>query len=446
MNIDCEWFQAQLEPYINSDRWLIAYSGGLDSSVLLRLMVEIRNSSDSLPHLEAIHVNHGLNARADQWQLHCIQRCIEYQVPLTVVGADVSNQGLGLEAAARQARYKQLEKVLASNDLLIMAHHLDDQIETFFLRLLRGAGVDGLAAMPSLRDLGDGQIFRPLLTVPRIELERFAIQSDLRWVEDDSNRDTDFDRNFLRSEVLPIVQQRWPGYRKTVARAVNHMADSRQRISGLSATKLKICESKSRGQTVLLLDLLLDYDNLLVASILRSWLSREQFSMPRSEQLKEFLKQLRHKLDATSPILHGQGYEIRHFQHKLYLLSPAVDFDTTQVLMVEVGQALSIDGVGTVKIETPHSEAHDLALQFRIEFRKGGERCQPNGRKHSQSLKKLMQEYLIEPWWRARVPLIYLEDRLLAVGDYWICEIKESDVELPRLKVSWTRSQLNNQN
>jgi tRNA(Ile)-lysidine synthase len=142
VTVDYEWFREELEPYLSRDRWLVAYSGGLDSSVLLRLLVEIRNSGDSAPSLEAVHVNHGLSAEAHQWQQHCIDTCAQYQVPLTVIGVDVVDDGLGLEAAARQARYQQFEQILSVRALLLMAHHLDDQVETFFLRLLRGSGVE----------------------------------------------------------------------------------------------------------------------------------------------------------------------------------------------------------------------------------------------------------------------------------------------------------------
>lgn len=444
MTVDCEWFRAQLDPYLNSKKWLLAYSGGLDSSVLLKLLVEIRNSDDSLPPLEAIHINHGLNPSADQWQQHCIDTCAQYQVPLTALSVDVKDYGRGLEAAARRARYQQFEQQLSVGTLLIMAHHLDDQIETFFLRLLRGAGVDGLAAMPSQRDLGQGQIFRPLLTVPRSELEHVAKELDLNWVEDDSNADLGFDRNLLRRQILPLMEQRWPGYRKTVIRSVDHMADSRQMISELSTAELDCCEGEVNGQGVLLLEPLLARSDFLKSSILRTWLRRKQLQIPRSEQLKEFLQQLGVKTNQASPVLHGQGYEIRCFQNRLYLLGPKTQFDSEQILKVEAKQALVIEGVGTVRVEVDNELSTELMSQLSIRFRKGGERCRPCGRSHSQSLKKLMQEYQIEPWWRARVPLIYLGDALLAVGDYWLCAGVESDRELPPLKVSWLRPQLNN--
>lgn len=445
MTVDYEWFRAELEPYLNRDRWLVAYSGGLDSSVLLRLLVEIRNSGDSAPSLEAVHVNHGLSAEAHQWQQHCIDTCAQYQVPLTVIGVDVVDDGLGLEAAARQARYQQFEQILSVRALLLMAHHLDDQVETFFLRLLRGSGVDGLVAMPSHRDLGQGQIFRPLLAVARSELEHMAKAFGLSWVEDDSNTDMGFDRNFLRSQILPLVEQRWPGYRKTVTRAVDHMIGSRQIVSKVTAAELEVCSEGANGQK-LMLGPLLSHEEVLSASILRAWLGRQQLPVPRSEQLKEFLQQIRSKASDTSPILHGRGYEIRSFQHELYLLAPEVEFDSAQSVEVKSGQEIVIDGVGTVKIEVGSEWSAEFISKLSIRFRQGGERCRPCGREHTQSLKKLMQEYQIEPWWRARVPLIYLADRLLAVGDYWLCAGTEPEYQLPPLKVSWIRQALNNHN
>lgn len=441
MTVDCEWFRQRLEPYLGSEKWLVAYSGGLDSSVLLRLLVELRSSSAQIPSLEAIHINHGLNANADLWQQHCIKFCNQYQVPLTVAAVDVGlNEGLGVEAAARLARYQVFAQELPANGVLMMGHHLDDQIETFFLRLFRGSGVEGMAGMPEQRALGGGQLYRPILAVQRQQLEVLAAEFDLDWIDDDSNTDSYFDRNFLRHELLPVVEKRWPSYRKTMARALEYLGDSKEMISSSSLAELEICKSDSGGN-YLLLEPLLEGGDIRAGLILRAWLSKEQLPVPRSEQLKEFVFQLNSSSEQSSPLLQGQGYELRSYQKKLYLLPPEQAFDSSAVWALELGCALEISGVGTLKVESFGGQLADFR-NLSVRFRQGGERCRPSGRQHSQSLKKLLQEYQVEPWLRPRVPLVYQGEYLLAVADYWVCADTQSRGDSMGFLVVWSRPQI----
>ena len=214
--------------------WYVGFSGGVDSTVLLHLMQCWCQANPDSPPLSAVHINHRMQSAASEWQLHCEWVCKFLQVPIISRAVDVQSQGRGSEAAARAARYRVFEEQLGRGEILFLAHHLDDQVETFFLRLLRGAGVHGLAAIPDRRPLGEGELVRPLLHTARSELENYAQHHGLECVADPSNSDSAMDRNFLRNELLPRVASRWPGYRHTVVRALSliHISEPTRLWSG----------------------------------------------------------------------------------------------------------------------------------------------------------------------------------------------------------------------
>jgi tRNA(Ile)-lysidine synthetase-like protein len=203
-------------------RLYVGFSGGLDSTVLLHALVHAR-AKHWRGRTVALHANHGLHASAQDWQRHCDACCRGLDVPLRSSELAIEVLGAGTEAAARTARYAWFDQHLEHGDLLLLAHHQDDQAETLLLRLLRGAGPEGLAGMPAQRDIGAGRLLRPLLSLPRQVLEDYARLHALEWVEDPSNASSDYDRNFLRREVLPLLEKRWPGYRRTFSRAATQL-------------------------------------------------------------------------------------------------------------------------------------------------------------------------------------------------------------------------------
>ena len=203
--------------------YLIAYSGGMDSHVLLVALAELSSSRPNFPALRAVHVHHGLSPYADDWADHCQSICQNLGVELVVHWVEVASHQASLERAARVARYQVFESVLKPGEILLQGHHQDDQAETLLLRLLRGTGVDGAKAIPAQRRLGAGEVFRPLLDFSREQLAQYARHQQLQWIEDESNQDTGFDRNYLRHQVLPLLQQRWPAASKVLARFAGSM-------------------------------------------------------------------------------------------------------------------------------------------------------------------------------------------------------------------------------
>ena len=225
---------------------LLAYSGGLDSSVLLHQLVLLRNQRPEL-QLRAVHIHHGLNPLADSWVAHCEQQCAQWQVPLEVVRVQIDARAGGIEAAARTARYDAFSQLLLPDEALLTAQHLDDQSETVLLALKRGSGPAGLAAMPQQHWLGQHRHLRPLLAVSRSQLEAWAQHHQLSWIEDDSNQDPRYDRNFLRLKVLPLLNDRWPHFASAVARSAALCGEQEQLLDELLAEELAALADRQAG-------------------------------------------------------------------------------------------------------------------------------------------------------------------------------------------------------
>jgi tRNA(Ile)-lysidine synthase len=404
----------------SAPHWYVALSGGLDSTVLLHLLMQWRDTRPGAPPLTAIHIHHGLQRDADAWQSHCEALCKKMHIPLRCHRVQVRAGSRGLEAAARDARYRVFEAQLGPGDVLFLGHHHDDQVETFFLRLLRGAGVRGLAAMPARRALGEGLLARPLLPFDRAQIEVYAARHKLRWVEDPSNRDPSLDRNFLRVEVLPLLASRWPGYRRTVSRTSAHMAAS----ASLLETLLPVPDTVHSviGDPGIPLAALEERTGDGAAQTLRHWLQASGLPAPDSGPLREFLRQLREAGARKRPRLQCSDYTLQRYRDAVYLL-PAPAAPPAGPLPLVPGACLDLPGVGRVALE--RAPAGGLLLGARekpqLAWRGGGERCRLRGREGSRSLKKLLQECGVPPWWRARVPLLFLGDELLAVGALGVC-------------------------
>jgi tRNA(Ile)-lysidine synthase len=445
---DTQLNHSVLDPWLTSrvgaPRWCVAFSGGPDSCALLHLLRSWKLAAQQdTPKLIAIHVNHGMQAASDQWQAHCEALCDAWEIPIVVVQAVVESAGKGSEAAARDARYTAFEGELTSGDILFMGHHLDDQVETYFLRLMRGSGLSGLSAMASSRALGASELLRPLLGVQRSELQAYLEQHHLTAIEDPSNFDTDIDRNYLRQKVLPLLADRWDGYRQTVARAAGHASAAAAVIEEClpePATVFSVMGDPGIEQCALN-DVSIDAAMIK----LRSWLRGKGCRMPDQLLLAEFIRQLRESAASASPRLSNGEFELQRYRDHIYLLpefpqnigagagagAGAGGGGGEQGASLAVGEQCSLAGSGILTLAPAAAAGLRLNAPDRltIRWRKGGERCRPMGRAYNQRLKKLLQEFLVPPWWRERVPLLYLEDELLAVAGLWLCE--SSRLQLP---------------
>jgi len=423
-----------MAPLLAAPRWLVAFSGGLDSTVLLHLLVQLHRQQRQLGHrpppLQVIHVDHQLHPDSAVWADHCRHQAETLQLPIAVHRVDTTAFDRGsIEQRARRARYQVFEAVLEPGDVLLMAHHQDDQVETLLLRMLRGSGSRGLGAMPAARPLAAGQLLRPLLTSPRSALEHYANEQQLQWVEDPSNASLDYERNFMRLQILPHLSHRWPAYRTTLARAARLSEESALLNTELAQQDQK--QLQVDGSNTLAVALLARLSLSRQKNVLRYWLDQQQLACPSAVQLEVGLAEVVGAGPDAQPLLQwssaeGQGVQLRRFDGMLYALAVPPPIDTAASYPWDSSAPVTVAGFGVLSLEPCASGGLDPALlaaakTVEIRFRRGGERCRPSGRAHSQSLKKLLQEYRVEPWLRGRTPLLYLDGELAAAVGYWVC-------------------------
>lgn len=413
-----------LAPWRNAPAWHIGFSGGLDSTVLLHLLAELAEH-ESLPPLNAIHVHHGLQTVADTWPLHCQQVCKALSVPLQVVSVQVKS-GASLEQAARDARYAAFSKRLAVGEVLLTGQHQDDQAETLLFRLMRGAGVRGLAGMPASRALGAGHLLRPFLSISREELEAYAREHHLQWVEDPSNSDSHYSRNYLRNQVLPVLRSRWPQATTSMARTAAHLDEAQQLLTELAQADLASAESAHAFNWLKLPSLampaLADLSPARQRNALRHWLA-PLTRLPDSDHWVGW-DSLRDAGQGGRPVWRLADGELHRDQSRIWWLSDNWLQPPTQGVLSwpDARQALELPGNGLLFID---GEVPSGALEVR--YRQGGEVLNLSGRGH-RDLKRLLNECEIPLFVRGRLPLLYRNGEFLAVAN------------LPALNVCGTQS------
>lgn len=395
--------------------YIIAYSGGLDSHVLLHACATL----NPRPTLRVIHINHGLQHAASDWAQHCQHVCQALGLPCTVLTVSVpKNSHMSLEAAARQARYAALAEQLQANEGLLTAHHQDDQAETFLLNALRGAGGLGLAAMPACRAFHAGYLGRPLLHVSRAELAAYAAEQGLSFIEDPSNAAQNFDRNFLRHSIMPHLQQRWPSCTQTLARAAQWQGENQQLLDTLLAQQLP-AYAGTQAQT-LSVQRLLSAPLPLQKALLRHWLQQLNLPLPSAKKLQHILSDVLAARADAMPCVQWTGAEVRRYRDDLYALKPLSPHDPKQVIVWDDRQApLYVPSLQwTLSVAEWDYLAAVLASQperlLTVRFRQGGEVIQRRQRPNV-SLKQLLQEAGIPPWQRSRWPLLYWGEQLVVI-------------------------------
>ncbi|OCG45212.1 tRNA lysidine(34) synthetase TilS [Gilliamella sp. Choc4-2] len=391
---------------------LVAYSGGVDSSVLLHALVKIKQQQLPDLQLRAIYIHHGLSKNADYWGTHCQQQCQTWQVPLIIEKVKINRQAGNIEEQARNARYHAIYCHLKENEFLCTAQHLNDQCETFFLALKRGSGPTGLAAMPQ----ENGQHLRPLLTISRTQIEKYAQYHQLTWIEDESNQDDYYDRNFLRLNILPTLNTRWPHFSQMVARSAELCQQQEALLNELLLADFKQITTE---QGLLCLTPLFDYSEYKRNAILRMWFRSQQISMPSQQQLALIWQTVALAKEDANPqfILHNQ--QIRRYQNQLYLL-PLYQNIEQQVLNWDLTLPLDLpDKVGQLQVNNQTNlscRSPQADEKVTVRFHAQG-KLQIVNRQGSRAIKKLWQEYNIPPWMRTRIPLIYYNEQLIcAVG------------------------------
>jgi len=424
----------------------VAYSGGLDSQVLLN----IARKAISPSQLQAIHINHGLSPQAETWQEHCRLYCEHLNIEFQCRKVEIDNSDSNLELQARQARYAVFESLIQENDYILMAHHQDDQMETILYRLLRGSGPKGLAGIPAQRKIGNGALLRPLLKYSKEALIEYADQSGLNWIEDESNKDINFDRNFLRQNIIPSIKSRWPSAGKSMQRSAELLFESERLLQDLA--KIDVGEFIEEKKPSLPIDIMKGEDNSRQRNLLRYWFQDlaelYDIPMPGFEELRRIVEEVIPAAEDAQPLIFwkhaGTDMQLRRFAGKLYVLKdfPAKIDKTPQSIIP--GENLDLGAnLGCIKLEAVTSEGviFKEGDELEIRFDSSQTEAKPVGRK-TRTFKKLYQDYGVPSWLRDRIPLLYINGELAAVADLFICHEKAAKKGQKQLSISWQRADI----
>jgi len=405
-----------------SRRVFIGYSGGIDSHVLLHLCA---TEACLKQQITAVYIHHGLQQAADDWGHHCRQQCQALAVDYLMIKVDAAaKSGESPEAAAREARYHAFAGLLEKDDILLLAQHREDQMETLLLQLFRGSGLPGMAAMPVVKSLALGKVVRPLLNVAKVEIQAYAKRHNLFWIEDPSNDNSDFDRNFLRNQIVPLLKQRWPSLDKTVFRAASHCKEANQFLAEWAEEAFQLVFDPI--EQTLQIDSWRVYNGIQCNWLLRHWLLKRGLQPPSSAILQAIVEQVINAKEDANPQLHTQGFVIRKFKQQLFCLDE-------QYFQQEIGNRVWLsqdaelrlrNGFRLIRQEACVGIDKQLWLTHTVtvEYRRGGEKIKLPGRAGRHCLKKLYQQAGIPPWEREARPLIYLDGRLAAVAGLWVAE------------------------
>ena len=414
---------------------LVGYSGGLDSTVLLKFLSQVVDPA----RLCAVHINHGLSPHANRWQEMAAQFCTQIGVDFHAEKVQVNPRGQGWEAEARAQRLAVFERLLISQGLLFLGHHGDDQAETVLYRLLRGSGPKGLSAMSACRPLGAGQLIRPLLGWSKAQLAACGHQLNLQWVEDESNADNRFDRNFLRNRVIPQIAERWPDFQQSLQSSAQLCNESEQLAEALAIEDMAGLDLRAeRAGHSIATDKFIALPVIRQRNVLRHWPQFNGMPMPAGKIIDEVLTSVLRAREDREPQVIWQSLRWSKYRDRLYLLNvESLNIDR-QLLVWDLKQSLRLADSSLLSVvETTGAGLRADIGAVEIRYRQGGERCKPSGRSRSNTLKKLLQEHGLEPWWRDRVPLLYIDNILVAVGDLWICEGWCASAGQPGYIINW---------
>ena len=412
----------QLAEQYKINTWCLAYSGGVDSQVLLHLL--------HLSKLKcmAVYIDHGLQPESIEWARHCEYQCQQFKIPFKSVSVDAqAAKGESPEAAARNARYNAFRNLIKPGMCLLTAQHQNDQAETVLLQLLRGGSAAGCAAMPRMTEFASAWHCRPLLGISQSAILDYAESHRLSWVEDPSNQQQNYDRNFLRHSVLPVIQKRWPALTKTLSVFSEQQAENAQLLDQLAEQDLSTVLI-SRDQ--LDIPLLRKFDDARLRNVLRYWVRQNQKPVPSRAVLQQIVGQIQGASHDTHARVSWAANEIRRFRDRVYLLEQ-LNHDASQVIQWAASEHLYIPSINTTLslqiINPTESSAYlldrnILTKRLYVRFRQGGERIKPAGRDSRHDLKSLFQEAAVPAWERDRIPLLYADDELLAVMGYWIAD------------------------
>ncbi|MCG3100329.1 tRNA lysidine(34) synthetase TilS [Enterobacter sp. DRP3] len=398
---------------------LVGFSGGLDSTVLLHRLKLWRDREPDV-QLRAIHIHHGLSVHADAWVAHCEALCAAWAIPFIAERVTLSDEGLGIEAQARKARYAAFASVIQPGEALVTAQHQDDQCETFLLALKRGSGPAGLSGMPARAEFAGTTLLRPLLGETRASLEAWAREHQLSWIEDESNQDDSYDRNFLRLRVLPLLSERWPHFADATARSAMLCAEQEALLDELLSEELTELVSEDGALAIAPLEAM---SPMRRAALLRRWLATHRAAMPSRAMLSRIWDEVAQSREDASPCVHLNGFDVRRYKGKLWWIKSTPSF--TDVVLnwssPELPLILPCDAGRVSLVPSGHVRLPNSGEQVTVRFKAGG-MLHIVGRNGGRKLKKIWQECNVPPWLRDTTPLLFYGETLIAAAGVFITE------------------------
>jgi tRNA(Ile)-lysidine synthase len=447
--VSSQIFTSRLQELLESntiDRVVIGYSGGVDSHVLLHQVVQTvtdveQNGLARIRHIIASHINHAFSPNADAWQSHCEKVCEDLGVDFIAETPVISSSG-NKEDNARKARYQTWLDYVQAGDLLLLAHHLDDQIETALFYFLRGSSPFGMQAIPPERPLGDAILLRPMINTERSDILDYAREHQLKWVEDESNLDSSFDRNFLRNDVIPKLKARWPQLPKTISQSLERDSEARQLIETIAESDFELVLDLEGGLSI---DRLREFLPARQRNIIRHWVSKLGLPLPSSGLLNKQLPQLLESPDSpTAPGPSWKQYAFVRYDGYLYIVRELPGFDANRVFASDINSqslpeksVLELNGGELVtdffssdeQCRQTYANGNGKGLrlvvpangQLTVKFRQGGEAIKLS---KTRTLKNVFQEQGMPPWLRDRIPLVFYNEELVAIAGLpgWLIE------------------------
>ena len=394
-------------------RYWVGFSGGADSTALLYLMAEV--VGDGVPLL-SVHVDHGLHPDAATWADHCKNVAnslgVEHFHRSVTLGA---SKGESLENQARDARYEVFDRCLKTGDVLLTAHHLEDQQETLLMRLFRGAGTRGLAGIPRIRAVGRGHVYRPFLDVSGAGLQAYVVQRGLDYISDTSNQDLRFDRNYVRHSVLPTIGSRWS--LSGLNRAAVHARESSDLLDEIAQQDIDLITTEG----AMSISRLSALSQKRQVNALRFWIANLGFELPSTARLKSIFDDVLRADQDACPSVYWANVVLRRYRDHLILETCTPEMSAKPLIWESFEQPLAI-GEGLLSAVPDQNSGLDLGkikFPLTVSYRQGGERIKAFPGTRHRELKKLFQEKGVFPWMRDRIPLVYSGDHLLYVGDLY---------------------------
>ena len=426
----------------NYSRIAVAFSGGLDSSVLLHSLVSIPEFKE---RVFAIHVDHGLSPNSKSWIKHCDKFCSGLGVNFIPLTIELENSKTN-ENILRKARYEALFSCLKQGDVLCTAHHQDDHIETILFRILRGTGIKGLAGIEKYSQMEGIDLIRPLISYSKKDLLDYADKFEVNWIEDESNEDLSISRNFIRKKVIPnLKNDNWPEYKNSISYLSSKAKEANEILDEIAYLDLKLCASESLDRLSILK--IKELSHARAMNVLFTWLGINTHLGVSNKLTDQVYKSIILASESSNPVVtfgkKGQkgSFQIRRFNNFLHHL-PLTETETLsnkKVWKWNSDDPLELP-TGTLSMQVALGKGISTQLTepgISIKGRIGGERCKPEGRSKSQKLKKLFQEYGVPPWVRDRIPLVYVGDQLAAVSDLWVCDEFVAKKDERGIVLSW---------